>query len=78
MEPLGTDISIIALVFYRGAFAYLKATGKQLINPSNLLILDISFIVPGIIFSDKRLIGYSFTGVGFLLSAIDATRNRKH
>jgi len=36
-----------------------------------------SFVVLGIIFGDERLIGYSFIGVGVLLSVIDAIRNRK-
>jgi hypothetical protein len=78
MEPLGTDISIIALVFIVALLPISRRKGKQLINPSNLLILGMSFMVPGIIFGDERLIGYSFTGVGSLLSVIDAIRNRKH
>jgi hypothetical protein len=34
-------------------------------------------VVLGIIFGDERLIGYSFMGVGILLSVVDAIRNRK-
>jgi len=53
-----------------------RRKGKQLLNPSNLLILGMSFVVLGIIFGDERVIGYSFIGVGVLLSVIDAIRNR--
>jgi hypothetical protein len=36
-----------------------------------------SLVVLGIIFGDERIVGYSFIGVGALLSVIDAIRNRK-
>jgi hypothetical protein len=77
MEPLGIDISIIALVVIVALLLISRRKGKQLLNQSNLIILGMSFMVPGIIFGDERLIGYSVTGVGFLLSVIDAIRNRK-
>jgi hypothetical protein len=50
---------------------------KQVLNPSNLLVLGMSFVVLGIIFGDERVIGYLFIGIGVLLSVIDALRNRK-
>ena len=77
MEPLGTDISIIALVVIVALLLISRRKGKQLLTHLTLLILGMSFLVPGIISGDERLTGYSVTGVVFLLSVIDAIRNRK-
>jgi len=77
MEPVWIAISITALVVIVVLLLISRRKGKQLLNPSNLLILGMSFVVLGIIFGDDRLIGYSFIGVGVLLSVIDAIRNRK-
>ncbi len=77
MEPLWIAISIIALVVIVVLLLISRRKGKQLLNPSNLLILGMSFVVLGIIFGDERVIGYSFIGIGVLLSVIDAIRNRK-
>ena len=77
MEAMWIAISIIALVVIVVLLLISRRKGKQLLNPSNLLILGISCVVLGIIFGDDRLIGYSFIGVGVLLSVIDAIRNRK-
>ena len=75
MEPVWIAISIIALVVI--VVLLLIARGKQYRKPSNLAILGMSLVVLGIIFGDDRLIGYSFIGVGVILSVIDAIRNRK-
>ena len=77
MEPLWVAISIAALVVIMVLLLISRRRREQLINPSNLLILGMSCVVLGIIFGDERLIGYSFIGVGVLLSVIDAIRNRK-
>jgi hypothetical protein len=77
MEPLWIAISIVALVVIVVLLLISRRKGNQLLNPSNLLILGMSFVVLGIIFGDDRLIGYSFIGVGVLLSVIDAIRKRK-
>jgi len=77
MEPVWIAISIIALVVIVVFLLISRRKGKQLLNPSNLLILGMSLVVLGIIFGDERIIGYSFIGVGVLLSVIDAIRNRK-
>jgi len=77
MEPVWIAISIIALVVIMVFLLISRRKGKQLLNPSNLLILGMSFVVLGIIFGDERIIGYSFIGVGITLSVIDAIRNRK-
>ena len=77
MEPLWVAISIAALVVIMVLLLISRRRREQLINPSNLLILGMSCVVLGIIFGDERLIGYSFIGVGVLLSVIDAVRNRK-
>jgi asparagine N-glycosylation enzyme membrane subunit Stt3 len=75
MEPLWIAISIAALVVI--VVLLLTGRGKQYKKPSNLAVLGMSLVVLGIIFGDDRLIGYSFIGVGVLLSVIDAIRNRK-
>jgi uncharacterized membrane protein len=75
VEAMWIAISIIALVVI--VVLLLIARGKQYHRPSNLAILGMSLVVLGIIFGDDRLIGYSFIGVGVLLSVIDAIRNRK-
>jgi len=78
MEPVWIAISIIALVVIMVLLLISRRKGKQLLNPSNLLILGMTLVVLGIIFVDAgRLISYSFIGVGALLSVIDAVRNRK-
>jgi hypothetical protein len=77
MEPVWIAISIIALVVIMVLLLISRRKGKQILNPSNLLILGMSLVVLGIIFGDDRIIGYSFIGVGVLLSVIDAIRNRK-
>ena len=41
-----------------------------------LMTLGPTLVVLGIIFGDDRLIGYSFIGVGVLLSIISAIRSR--
>ena len=75
MEPLWISISIIALIVIM-ALLFISR-GKQRPKPSNLAMLGMSLVVLGIIFGDDRLIGYSFMGVGILLSVVDALRNRK-
>ena len=77
MEPVWIAISIIALVVIMLLLLISRRKRKQILNPSNLLILAMSLVVLGIIFGGERLIGYSFMGVGILLSVIDAVRNRK-
>ena len=77
MEPVWIAISIIALVVIMVLLLISRRKRKQILNPSNLLILAMSLVVLGIIFGGERLIGYSFMGVGILLSVIDAIRNRK-
>jgi hypothetical protein len=68
-------ISIIALVVI--AVLLLRGRRKQYPKPSNLAVLGMSLVVLGIIFGDSRIVGYSFIGVGVLLSVIDAVRNSK-
>ena len=77
MEPMWIAISIAALIVIMVLLLISRRKRKQILNPSNLLVLGMSLVVLGIIFGDDRLIGYSFIGVGVLLSVIDAIRNRK-
>jgi len=75
MEPVWIAIAVVALVLI--VVFLLIGRGKQYKKPSNLAILGMSLVVLGIIFGDDRLIGYSFMGVGVLLSVLDIIRNRK-
>ena len=45
---------------------------------SSLAKLGMILVVLGIIFSDDRLICYSFMGAGVLVSVIDIIRNQKY
>jgi hypothetical protein len=75
MESVWIAISIVALVVI--AVLLLRGRRKQYPKPSNLAVLGMSLVVLGIIFGDSRIVGYSFIGVGVLLSVIDAVRNSK-
>ena len=77
MEPVWIAISIIALVVIMVLLIISRRKRNQILNPSNLLILGMTCVVLGIIFGNDSLLGYSFMGVGVLLSVIDAIRNRK-
>jgi uncharacterized membrane protein len=74
---LWVAISIIALIVIVVLLLIARRGGSQYPKPSNLAILGMSLVVLGIIFGDDRLIGYSFIGVGILLSVVDAIRNRE-
>jgi len=79
MEPLYVGISIAALIIIVVLLLVSRRRGKQLLNPSNLLIIGMTLVVLGIIFGDAgRLISYSFIGVGVLLAIIDGIRNLKN
>lgn len=75
MEPVWIAISIAALVVI--VTLLLVGREKQYKKPSNLAVLGMSLVVLGIIFGDDRVLGYSFIGVGVLLSVADIVRNRK-
>ena len=77
MEPVWIAISIVALVVIIVLLLISRRKSNQILNPSNLLVLGISCVVLGIIFGDERIVGYSFMGVGVLLSVIDAIRNTR-
>jgi hypothetical protein len=69
-------ISIIALIIIVGLLLFVRERGRKYSKPSNLAILGMALVVLGIIFSDERWLGYSFIGVGVVLSLIDAVRSR--
>jgi hypothetical protein len=75
MEPVWIAISVIALIVI--VVLLLIGRGKQYKKPSNLAVIGMSLVVLGIIFGDSRVVGYSFIGVGVLLSVIDIVRNRR-
>ena len=75
MEPVWIAIAMASLIVI--VLLLLLGRGKQYKRPSNLAVLGMSLVVLGIIFGDSRIVGYSFIGVGVLLSVIDAVRNSK-
>jgi hypothetical protein len=75
MQPVWIGISIAALAVI--VLLLLLGRGKQYRRPSNLAVLGMSFVVLGIIFGDSRIVGYSFIGVGVLLSVIDMVRSKR-
>ena len=79
MELFYIGISIAALISIVVLLCILREKGKQVRKPSNLAMLGMTLVVLGIIFGNgDRLIGYSFIGVGVLLSIIDIIRNLKN
>jgi len=79
MESLYIGIAITALIIIVVVLLISREKGKQLRKPSNLVTLAMSLVVLGIIFGNTdRLIGYSFIGIGVLLSIIDIIRNLKN
>lgn len=75
MEPVWIAISVVALL--ATVALLLMGRRKQYKQPSNLAVLGMSLVILGIIFGDSRVVGYSFIGVGVILSVVDAIRNRK-
>lgn len=79
MEFPYIGIAIAALIIILLALLISREKGKQLRKPSNLGMFAMALVVLGIIFGNTdRIIGYSFIGVGVLISIIDAVRNVKN
>ena len=64
----------VGIISFAIAIAFLTRKKKQSTRDNAFLPLGIAFVVLGIIFGDDRLVGYSFIGVGVLLSIIGAVR----
>jgi len=77
METLWIAVSIVALVVIVALLLISRRGGRQYPRPSNLALVGMSMVVLGIIFGDDRLIGYSFIGVGIIISVVDAIFSRK-
>jgi LPXTG-motif cell wall-anchored protein len=67
----------IAIVIILLAALFLARKRKQTSQRNSLLGLGIALIALGILFGEDRLVGYSFIGVGVLLSIISAIKNKK-
>jgi hypothetical protein len=75
METLWLIIAIaVGIILIAVAIAFPTRKKKLTVQDNALLPLGITFVVLGIIFGDDRLVGYSFIGVGVLLSIISAVR----
>jgi uncharacterized membrane protein len=75
MEELWLIIAIaVGIISVAVAIAFLTRKKKQTFQDNALLPLGITLVVLGIIFSDDSLVGYSFIGVGVLLSIVSAVR----
>lgn len=71
-------ISIVALAIIALLVIFMRKQKPQK-QPSQLVMLAMTLVVLGIIFSsasDNRLIAYSFFGAGVILSVIDLIKNR--
>jgi uncharacterized membrane protein len=68
MVGIASVIVLLAVVF----LIRKKRTNKE----NTLVTLGMVFVVLGIVFGDDRLLGYSFIGVGVLLSIISVIRIR--
>ena len=73
MEELWLIIAV-GIIAIAVAIAFLTRKKKQAIQDDALLTLGTTLVILGIIFGDDRLVGYSFIGVGILLSIISAIR----
>ena len=76
MNHLWLIISIAIVVILLATF-FLARKRKQTSQRNPLLGLGIALIALGILFSEDRLVGYSFIGIGVLLSIISAIKNKK-
>jgi len=52
-----------------------KKKKEQRLSP--LAMLGMVFVILGIVFGSDRLIGYSFLGIGVILSVFDILKNRR-
>jgi len=78
MEELWLIIAIAAgIILIAITIAFLTRKKKQAIQDDALLALGITLVALGIIFGDDRLVGYSFIGVGVLLSIVSTVRALK-
>ncbi len=77
MDSFYIAISIVALIIIVALLILTRERGKIYSKPSNLATLGISLVVLGIIFSEEPVVGYSFIGIGVLLSIVDAYKNRQ-
>jgi len=75
MEELWSIIAIaVGIISIAVTIVFLTRKKKQTIQDNVILPLGITLVVLGIIFGDDRLVGYSFIGVGVLLSIVSAVR----
>jgi len=75
MEELWLIIAIaVGIILVAIAIAFQTRKKKQAIQDDALLTFGVTLVVLGIIFGDDRLVGYSFIGVGVLLSIVSAVR----
>jgi uncharacterized membrane protein YqjE len=69
-------LSVIILVII-GILLIIAWKKKKEYRPSPLSMLGMVFVILGSVFGSDRLIGYSFFGIGVLLSVVDVVKNRK-
>jgi hypothetical protein len=74
MDQLWLMVGIAIVIVLLGVVFLIR---KKRTNKENTLVtLGMVFVVLGIVFGDDRLLGYSFIGVGVLLSIISVIRIR--
>ncbi len=77
MSALYVSVSIAALIAIVVLLLISREKGRLRRKPSNLAMLGMTLVILGIIFGEQRWIGYSFIGLGMLLSVIDIVKDLK-
>jgi len=68
-------LSVIILIII-GILLIVAWKQKKEHRISPLAMLGMVFVILGIVFGSDRLIGYSFLGIGVILSVFDIVKNR--
>jgi hypothetical protein len=69
-------LSVIILIII-GILLIIAWKKKKEKRISPLAMLGIVFVILGTVFGSDRLIGYSFLGIGVIISVFDIVKNRK-
>ena len=73
----GVAAAVIGLGLFAMAFMWRNRAGKGFSGDDTLQALGMTLVILGIVFGDDRLVGYSFIGVGVLLSAVSLVIRRR-
>lgn len=74
MEEIWLLTAVTVGILITAAFAFLIRKKRNVIQHDAFWNLGITFIILGIVFGGDRLLGYSFIGIGVLLSIINTIK----